>query len=75
MTHSNVDLWFDTFEPSLVEIGLGRLKMAEDREEIIGCVFFYLGQCRSIANLDDMEVSLDNTKGKQGGQPSTIFYA
>ena len=71
--HSNVNLWFDTFETSLVELGFGRLKMMKDREEIIGYVLFYSGQRRRIANLDEMLVSLYNTKGKQGGRPSTIF--
>jgi hypothetical protein len=72
-THGNVDLWFDTLETSLVQLGFGRLKTEADSSATEGSIVFYPGQRRRIANLDETALSLDDTKGKQGGRPSTIF--
>ena len=72
-TFSNLNLWFDTWEGALVDLGFGRLKRPNDVCD--GSVYFYEGQVDRIINLDETDGALDNTVGQRGGRPSIVFYS
>ncbi len=76
-THSNLQLWFDTWKDTLIELGFARLLTEEEKKDrsIAGELFFLKGQRRRILNVDETDGSLDNTKGQRGGRPSTVLYA
>ena len=75
-TYSNIKLWYDTWEDTLIELGFARKKEdADDVEAIEGSLFFYKGQRRRIINLDETDGSMDNTNGKRGGRPPIVFYS
>ena len=72
-TFSNLNLWFDTWEGALVDLGFGRLK--RPNEECDGSVHFFEGQLDRILNLDETDGALDNTTGQRGGRPGIVFYS
>ena len=72
-TYSNLNLWYDTWEETLVELGFARKKEPGDNVE--GSLFFFDGQLNRIINLDETDGSLDNTAGQRGGRPPVVFYS
>jgi predicted transglutaminase-like cysteine proteinase len=74
-TYSNLSLWFDQWEITLIELGFGRKKEAADGKDIDGSVFFFKGQRRRILNIDETDGSLDNTNGVRGGRPPIVFHS
>ena len=72
-TAYNLNVWFDTFKDTLIDLGFGRVKNpGEDAE---GEVVFFEGQKRRIINLDETDGSLDDTTGQRGGRPPMTFLA
>jgi hypothetical protein len=75
-THNNINIWYDSWQDTLVELGFARLKTENDSDEIVGSLFFLKGQTRRILNFDKTDGSLDNTSGhQQGGRPPIVFTA
>lgn len=72
-TAYNLDIWFDTFKQTLIELGFAREKGPGD--DVEGEVVFFPGQTRRIINLDETDGSLDDTTGQRGGRPPMTFLA
>jgi hypothetical protein len=72
-TSYNLEVWFQTWRDTLVELGFGRLK--EHGEDVVGEVVFFEGQTDRIGNIDETDGSLDDTTGQRGGRPSMTFFA
>ena len=70
-TYTNLNMWFNTWEGVLIELGFSRLK--REGEDCKGSVVFFVGQKYRIINLDETDGALDNTCGKRGGRPSFYF--
>lgn len=76
-SYGNLKVWFAQWEHTVISLGFGRKKKTDGSEDDLeeGSVIFFDGQKKRILNLDEMDGSLDNTKGKRGGRPALVFYA
>ena len=66
-THSNLKLWFDSWERDLLQLGF-----AEEDDK--GTTVILEEQMKRILNLDETCLSLDGTEGNRGGRPSVVFF-
>ena len=66
-TYSNLELWFSTWEKTLLDLGL--LEQDED-----GKVYIPSAQLRSILNFDETWLSLDGCSVNRGGCPAAYYY-
>ena len=71
-TYTNLNMWFNTWEEVLIELGFAGLK--REGEDFEGSVVFFDEQKDIIIKLDETDGALDNTCGKRGGRPSFVFY-
>ena len=71
-THYNLNLWFDTWKTTLIELGFAREKTEAD-VDIEGEVVFLPGQKNRILNVDETDGTLDDTRGQTGGRPPVVF--
>ena len=74
-THNNLNIWYDSWEQTLIDLEFARLKTVDDPEDIEGSLYFYPGQTNRILNFDETDGSLDNTNGVRGGRPAIVFTA
>ena len=72
-TYTNLNLWYDTWERILIDLGFGRKK--RENELCEGSIVFFHGQTDRIINLDETDGSMDNTTGQRGGRPNFVFYS
>ena len=72
-TYTNLNMWFNTWEEVLIELGFARLK--REGEDFEGSVVLFDGQKDIIINLDETDGALDTTCGQRGGRPSFVFYS
>ncbi len=73
-THFNLNLWFDTWKTTLIDLGFAREKTLED-VEVEGELVFLPGQKERIINVDETDGTLDDTSGQAGGRPPVVFTA
>jgi hypothetical protein len=73
-TSYNLEVWFNTWSDTLIDLGFARKKMASD-ENCEGSLYFYNGSLDRIGNLDETDGSLDDTTGQRGGRPPMAFFA
>jgi len=73
-THFNLNLWFDTWKTTLIELGFAREKTVLD-VEVEGELVFLPGQKERIVNVDETDGTLDDTSGQAGGRPPIVFTA
>jgi len=71
-THFNLNLWFDTWKTTLIELGFAREKTCDDIAEE-GEVMFLPGQKERIINVEETDGTLDDTRGQTGGRPPIVF--
>jgi hypothetical protein len=62
-TSYNLDVWFNTWKDTLIDLGFGRAKLPEEDDTVEGEVFFFPGQTDRIGNIDETDGSLDDTTG------------
>ena len=75
-TYGNLNVWFETFKHTLIDLGFAREKKEDGTEDhISGELVFFEGQTRRILNVDETDGTLDNTNGKRGGRKPMVFYA
>ena len=72
-TYTNLNIWSNTWEGVLIELGFVRLK--REVEDCEGSVVFFDGKKDRIINLDETDGALNNTCGQIGGRPSFVFYS
>ena len=72
-TYTNLNMWFNTWEGVLIELGFARLKI--EGEDCEGSILLFDGKKDIMINLDETDGSLNNTCGKRGGRPSFVFYS
>ena len=70
-TYTNLNMWFNTLEGVLIELGFASLK--REGEDCEGSVMFFDGQKDRIINLDPTDGDPDNTCGHREGRPSFNF--
>ena len=73
-SHSNLNLWFDTWKDTMIGLGFARKKEGTDPSNTEGSLFFFPGQKDRIINLDETDGSIDNSTGQRGGRPPLVFY-
>ena len=73
-TFSNLNLYFDTWEQLLVDLGFARRKKEGEGDDADkGSLVFFAEQKDQIINVDETSAFLDNTTGQTGGCPSWYF--
>ena len=60
----NLNLWYDTQEDYLIDLGFARKK--RENEDAESSLVFYDNQKYCMLNIDDTDGALDNTTGKRG---------
>jgi len=71
ITFLNLNLWFNKWEEVLVDLGFGRKKRSNEEYEV--SIIFFDGQKDTIIHLDETDGSLDNKKGREGGNRALYF--
>jgi len=66
-TYQNLDLWFDSWEVSLVDYGFATINTN-------GELLFDIEMMKRILNLDETCMSLDGGNGNRGGHPTVMYY-
>jgi len=66
-TYSNLKLWFDSWGEDIVELGFGY-------HDADGKVVISDDQLARILNLDETCLSLDGTRERRGGRPSSALF-
>jgi hypothetical protein len=79
-TSYNLEVWFNTWSDTLVDLGFARKKNDGDdsngRGVVEGSLVFYPGMLdRILGNIDETDGSLDDTTGQRGGCPPMTFLA
>jgi hypothetical protein len=73
-TAYHIDTWYSTFKTTLIDLGFAREKEDTDLDTV-GELFFYPGQLQRILNFDETDGSIDDTNGKRGGRPPSVFHS
>jgi hypothetical protein len=66
-TYRNLELWFNTWEDNLVELGFAKFD-----EETKACKV-HDNQLARILNIDESACSVDGANGQRGGRPSAVL--
>ena len=72
-THTNLDLWFNVLERTLLDYGFAQIALPSDAAE--GSLVFNPHQLHRIVNFDETAAELDNTSTNKGGRPAGAFYS
>jgi hypothetical protein len=74
-TSYNLEVWFNTWSDTLIELGFARKKYDREEDDVEGSLFFHSDQLHRIGNLDETDGTLDDTTGQRGGRPPMTFHA
>jgi hypothetical protein len=74
-TAYNLEVWFNTWSDTLIELGFARRKYPSEEHTVEGSLYFYRDTLDRIGNLDETDGTLDDTTGQRGGRPPMAFFS